>query len=965
MFSAFRARRYSGLHAGGSLVAETSRERSRQRDELDLGVLRREPSTSRRSETSSLLGSRDLDAEDRGVFLPRRREEILNASRDTEMTDLARLFNSTDEPSSGRRPGESGESGRTGEARSAGTSTSTSTISRRAFNNWDFPDVESDSDSDDSLWRSGVPRPSMRRGQASLRPSSPQNRNTHVATSNTNPSDRPTSVTIPSVSIPPLHGDLISLRRYLDIQIGDDDASTRLSGEQLRTPVNRNPPSQAPPARPFLPIPVPSPNLDVEFGDRTGSSTRPGQGQSQSQQDDSTRSSISLNPPQPPSSRPSSSIENFRQAFRERGRQLSERNISRLLGHGSSGPSGLETPSAARPTNASNAGGSLASPLDLPSPHDPTGARFGFLYRRIGVPSDDPPSTGNPSNPSRAPDRLSDMFAPGPYQNTFRMLELERRRRMGEGEPSGSSTMSANARRFSTPSALSMPPHRPSPLSTAAPSIPPPPASTSQAAPTVPTLMSGMRVATATPHRYDASVTAGLGRAGRNAPPATTQSSDRPVRPLPLNPPSSHAIRPRPLHQHPTTVQRDPWERWLYEDSESDTSLDPLFVPRPRNGGPRTRGIDPLSAQAEELRRATRDLAQLHDDLSTLVAPRRRTYDVDGIELRHRPPAAANRNTPSASNSTTTTAPRHPGREEFRRRYLEIATLGGSGTEQPPERQTRPTGDAIRRVLHRAQRFGGFRRPLAGFNPGDFMNDDEFDDSYETLLSLTEELGEVRPRRTPANVIDSFTSASYSELANGESDKRCPICLDDYAPQDPVLKLDRCPHFMHKDCLKQWLNQATTCPVCREPVMEKKSPFMPPNRAPSASAAGPSTTSTSSSSRPRPDPLSFAMNRPRWPSELGSIRQIVPTRNPRIPEGSASLGFMPHPSRLSPINIRIGGPSRNNTNNNNNNNNNSSNSSDTNANNSHNPATGPPRGPQRPREDTSMDSDSSSDFMRF
>jgi len=45
----------------------------------------------------------------------------------------------------------------------------------------------------------------------------------------------------------------------------------------------------------------------------------------------------------------------------------------------------------------------------------------------------------------------------------------------------------------------------------------------------------------------------------------------------------------------------------------------------------------------------------------------------------------------------------------------------------------------------------------------------------------------------------------------------CPICIDDYQNGGEVIvKTKTCGHFYHKQCLKNWLNTARTCPICRE-----------------------------------------------------------------------------------------------------------------------------------------------------
>ncbi|KAF9450399.1 hypothetical protein P691DRAFT_632184, partial [Macrolepiota fuliginosa MF-IS2] len=96
--------------------------------------------------------------------------------------------------------------------------------------------------------------------------------------------------------------------------------------------------------------------------------------------------------------------------------------------------------------------------------------------------------------------------------------------------------------------------------------------------------------------------------------------------------------------------------------------------------------------------------------------------------------------------------------------------------------------------------------------------DDEFDTSYESLLRLQAALGEVKPRSTPEAVLKRLQRAKYREWAAEGTDPRCPICLEDYEPDDDVLKMGNCVHWQHKACLEKWLEKANTCPVCRADV---------------------------------------------------------------------------------------------------------------------------------------------------
>ncbi|KAH7338191.1 hypothetical protein B0J17DRAFT_414832 [Rhizoctonia solani] len=99
-----------------------------------------------------------------------------------------------------------------------------------------------------------------------------------------------------------------------------------------------------------------------------------------------------------------------------------------------------------------------------------------------------------------------------------------------------------------------------------------------------------------------------------------------------------------------------------------------------------------------------------------------------------------------------------------------------------------------------------FLRPRGRARPsqsnGDYMRDDEFDDSYEGLLRLAARIGEAKPRGTPSEVIRSMLSCRYADSPGARAEARCPICLDDYAPDDIVTVVKRCSHWFHRECVQ-------------------------------------------------------------------------------------------------------------------------------------------------------------------
>lgn len=67
-------------------------------------------------------------------------------------------------------------------------------------------------------------------------------------------------------------------------------------------------------------------------------------------------------------------------------------------------------------------------------------------------------------------------------------------------------------------------------------------------------------------------------------------------------------------------------------------------------------------------------------------------------------------------------------------------------------------------------------------------------------------------------------------LTKLQSGRRCTVCLAEYQPEDTLRILPICGHSFHANCIGIWLQQHSTCPVCRvslRDVPEKKR-FMQP-----------------------------------------------------------------------------------------------------------------------------------------
>ncbi|KAF6143058.1 hypothetical protein GIB67_041126 [Kingdonia uniflora] len=56
----------------------------------------------------------------------------------------------------------------------------------------------------------------------------------------------------------------------------------------------------------------------------------------------------------------------------------------------------------------------------------------------------------------------------------------------------------------------------------------------------------------------------------------------------------------------------------------------------------------------------------------------------------------------------------------------------------------------------------------------------------------------------------------------------CPICLGEFADGEKVRVLPNCNHEFHVRCIDPWLVSHSSCPTCRNSLLEKQSAIAPP-----------------------------------------------------------------------------------------------------------------------------------------
>lgn len=76
----------------------------------------------------------------------------------------------------------------------------------------------------------------------------------------------------------------------------------------------------------------------------------------------------------------------------------------------------------------------------------------------------------------------------------------------------------------------------------------------------------------------------------------------------------------------------------------------------------------------------------------------------------------------------------------------------------------------------------------------------------------------------PPDAIENNTTFVSLDDSDIEVIPSCPVCMEDFLKNgqgtQAVVKTKACGHIFHKQCLKNWLKTAKTCPICRHDLAE-------------------------------------------------------------------------------------------------------------------------------------------------
>ncbi|XP_028056439.1 probable E3 ubiquitin-protein ligase HIP1 [Camellia sinensis] len=92
--------------------------------------------------------------------------------------------------------------------------------------------------------------------------------------------------------------------------------------------------------------------------------------------------------------------------------------------------------------------------------------------------------------------------------------------------------------------------------------------------------------------------------------------------------------------------------------------------------------------------------------------------------------------------------------------------------------------------------------------------------SYEELLALEERMGNVKSGLSVDSILGGVKQHRYQSMKLGVpvEEEPCCICQEEYDDGEKLGKLD-CGHEFHFDCIKQWLMQKNSCPICKRTAL--------------------------------------------------------------------------------------------------------------------------------------------------
>ncbi|CAH0520828.1 unnamed protein product [Peronospora belbahrii] len=89
--------------------------------------------------------------------------------------------------------------------------------------------------------------------------------------------------------------------------------------------------------------------------------------------------------------------------------------------------------------------------------------------------------------------------------------------------------------------------------------------------------------------------------------------------------------------------------------------------------------------------------------------------------------------------------------------------------------------------------------------------------TYEELLRLGEEVGDVKKERWREVAFQVLLSLPTHYWTHGHGEDTCIICQYNFMPNDRAMTLP-CAHVFHEDCVGGWIRENNSCPLCKREI---------------------------------------------------------------------------------------------------------------------------------------------------
>ena len=102
-----------------------------------------------------------------------------------------------------------------------------------------------------------------------------------------------------------------------------------------------------------------------------------------------------------------------------------------------------------------------------------------------------------------------------------------------------------------------------------------------------------------------------------------------------------------------------------------------------------------------------------------------------------------------------------------------------------------------------------------------FLENTEYEPSYEELLNLCDQIGYHKPG---IKNVDAVTVIIEDEdkCKLLKEEETCRICLEFFTAEDEIRKINSCHHMFCSGCIKTWFLENKTCPLCNLNVAEQE-----------------------------------------------------------------------------------------------------------------------------------------------